>query len=334
MIDFKLNYGHKITPIEIKYNLGSDYYANNSKFQKSIISEDTTYYDLGNGKALVNTINYFPMIIEDDYIFGKFAACSSLNEIYSIGYTPISASIITSWSEKNGNNHNYDDILKGANDICEECNIKVTGGYTISSDELFFGLSVNGIVDIASIDFRKDMFTGNDIYITKPLGIDSALLSAKLNKTELDQDLYKYITIPNHIGALLADKKYARRMTNLSSLGLIGHIINSCNQFKCSAEISLDKIPIFKNTTKNIEQRIFPKESTENWRHYKKYTNLEDSILATIISTPIMCGGIMLSIDNTKNKEFEDFCAQNNTEAYKIGSVKALKKQGKFIEFK
>ncbi|MCT4615216.1 MAG: selenide, water dikinase SelD [Marinifilaceae bacterium] len=331
--DLSVGYGIKFTMDDMENRLRKNYFNENDKYHRSVMSDNTAYYDLGNGQALTNAISYFPMLMKDFYNYGKFAACASLNEVYASGYKPISASIIAGWPQGKYTKQESNLIIKGANEVCESVGIKLIGGYNVKSDDLFFGLSVNGIIDIASIKCNKDIVMDNDIYLTKPLGFEIALLAMADNEDNFKkgEGLLDYMTIPNTIGAKLSKQPYVNGMTNLSCFGLLGHLTQVAKYHNMCCEIYYQNIPKVNHLDEFIDKGFIPKETIDNWNFYKKYTNTLGKKQAIVVSDPVNSGGILMAVDRKHSKDFEQFCKDNNTEAYKIGRVKPKDKENIYV---
>ena len=48
-------------------------------------SDDAAVYKLTDDLAIVQTLDFFPPMVEDPYIFGQIAAANALSDIYAMG---------------------------------------------------------------------------------------------------------------------------------------------------------------------------------------------------------------------------------------------------------
>ncbi|MCT4615215.1 MAG: selenide, water dikinase SelD [Marinifilaceae bacterium] len=333
--NLNIGYGTKITIKSLEEKLRKSYFSEDDRYHRSAMSDNAAYYDLGNGYGLVNTVSYFPMLMKDFYNYGKFAACSSLNELFATGYKPISASIIAGWPVGKYSMEDSRKIIKGASEICDEAGIKLTGGYNVKSESLFFGLSVNGIVELDKIRSDKNVVLGCDIYTTKPLGIEIALLASTEDQyLDKGSKMYEYITKPNKIGAELATKSYVHGMTNLSCFGLLGHLAEVAKLHDVCNEIYYHNLPKVEHLDEFIDNGFIPQETLRNWNHYKQYTNSLGMKQALVVSDPINCGGLLLAVESKYSQEFTEFCRENDTEIHKIGRVKPIEKENIYVDIK
>ena len=54
-------------------------------------SDDACVYRVSDDVALINSIDFFPPIVDDPYMFGQIAAANSLSDIYAMGGEPKTA---------------------------------------------------------------------------------------------------------------------------------------------------------------------------------------------------------------------------------------------------
>ncbi|MCT4615214.1 MAG: selenide, water dikinase SelD [Marinifilaceae bacterium] len=312
----------------------NNYFGDDNRYQRSVMTDNTTYFDLGNGQGLINSVSYLPLLIDNLYYFGQFVACMSLNELYASGFTPISASIIAGWPEEGFSHEDAKTLAQGANEVCERVGIKITGGYKVKSDKLFYGLSVNGTVELKEVENNiKKLSTNNDLYLTKPLGIETAVMATSESEyTDENSLLYKHTTQPETIGAKLAYKSYVHGMKKLDSNGLLGSLALVGRVHDMCFEVDSNMLPMVDNYKEYIRDEILPIETLNIWHQYSQYTNVKDEELAKIVSAPSNCGGILMAIDRNHTDEFISFCKENNTEVFKIGRIKETEKKNLFVE--
>ncbi|MCT4615491.1 MAG: selenide, water dikinase SelD [Marinifilaceae bacterium] len=332
--NLRVGYGMNITYKNIEESIAPNYFQNKKDFHKSKISAGTVYYDLGDGRAMVNIVKYFPMSSKEFSLFGKYAATAALNEVYSIGYTPTAATIIGGWPRNKYTQSECHSIIQAAKSVCDSCNVAISSGYYTEASELFFGLSVTGMIDIRVIKSQKDSLIGDDIYITKPVGIEmgvGAVMEDVLSMKEF-KPIIDIITKPDQIGAILSQKEYVHGMTNLSCFGLLGHLVENGKYYNLCSEISYHNLPKIPKIDYCMDKGIIPNSTRENWSYYKNYTNCRGMKQSLVLSDPVSCGGLLLGIDRTASREFEELCKQYNTEAYKIGRIKEMKTSNIYVD--
>ena len=122
------------------------------------------------GKALVQTVDFFTPIVNDPYRFGRIAAANSLSDIYAMGGTPWSTMNIVCFPIKNLPIDVLTEVLRGGKDAVEEAGAVPSGGHSVEDDELKYGLAVSGIVDPDRFASNRGVKPGDELILTKPIG--------------------------------------------------------------------------------------------------------------------------------------------------------------------
>src|SRR4051812_40025566 len=97
-------------------------------------SDDAAVYQLSDDQALVQTLDFFPPIVDDPYAFGSIAAANALSDIYAMGGHPILALNIAAWPE-DLDRAILAAILQGGADKVAEAGAVVAGGHTVTDRE-------------------------------------------------------------------------------------------------------------------------------------------------------------------------------------------------------
>src|SRR5271156_3658402 len=108
-------------------------------------NDDAGVYLLGDGLALVQTVDFFTPIVDDPHTFGAIAAANALSDIYAMGGKPVSALSILAWPGE----QDLDDleaILIGGTQKMREADCTVLGGHSVTDPEIKFGYAVTGTI--------------------------------------------------------------------------------------------------------------------------------------------------------------------------------------------
>src|SRR5271165_6050489 len=160
-------------------------------------SDDAGVYLLGEGLALVQTVDFFTPIVDDPFTFGQIAATNSLSDVYAMGGRPISALSIVGFPDK-GDPDILGEILRGGLDKMAEAKCTVIGGHSIRNDDIQFGYSVTGTIDPQHIWRNVGAQTNDVLLLTKPLGtgvISTALKNDRATKESLDAAIRSMTTL-------------------------------------------------------------------------------------------------------------------------------------------
>jgi hypothetical protein len=108
-------------------------------------ADDAGVYKLTAEIAMVQTVDFFPPIVDDPFTFGGIAAANALSDVYAMGGRPISSLSIVAFPGK-GDMEDLEEILKGGAEKMREAGCSILGGHSIADDEIKFGYAVTGLV--------------------------------------------------------------------------------------------------------------------------------------------------------------------------------------------
>jgi selenide,water dikinase len=298
--------GCKIEPLKLKQILGDYKRGSNSKILVDLSDrDDASIIELNSDLCLIQTLDFFLPIVNDPFDFGKIAAANALSDVYAMGGTPITALSILGWPEQKLPVEFASQILEGAESICNQVGISISGGHTVNTKEPLFGLSVNGTVKKEFIKRKNTCQVGDYLYITKPLGI--GLLSNALQNTILSEEGYsKLLEITcklNTIGTELGRYPNVTAMTDITGFGFLGHLSEMLTA-DYGAEIFLDKIPLIPEAIEIAKLMKYPNSTTSNYNFIKDRTDGLNGIEFLWLCDPQTSGGLLFS--SSKEIELEE----------------------------
>ena len=108
--------------------------------------DDAAAYDLGDGRSVISTTDFFMPIVDDPFEFGRIAATNAISDVYAMGGSPMMAIAIFGWPIDKLGPEVASKVVDGGRAACEEAGIPLAGGHSIDSPEPIFGLAVTGIL--------------------------------------------------------------------------------------------------------------------------------------------------------------------------------------------
>lgn len=293
--------------------------------------DDAAVYDLGDGRAVVTTTDFFMPIVDDPFEFGKIASVNALSDVYAMGGKPLVAIAILGWPVDKISPEIAGVVLDGARSACKEAGIQLAGGHSIDTTEPIFGLAVTGIVNIKNLKKNSSAKEGSSLYLTKPLGVGIIATAQKRGiVSDSDMDLaIKSMTELNSLGAVFGELDYINAMTDVTGFGLLGHLVEMCEGAGFSADIEKSKVPLLPNIESYISQGAIPGGTRRNWKSYgHKVTGVEENDWV-ILADPQTSGGLLVSVDSGREAEFEDICLEAGIPIKPIGTI--TKRQEKIV---
>jgi selenide,water dikinase len=195
-------------------------------------NDDAGIYLLGEGLALVQTVDFFTPIVDDPHLFGQIAAANSLSDVYAMGGRPVSALSIVGFPEK-GDPAILEQIIRGGLSKMNEAKCSVIGGHSIRNEDMLFGYAVTGIINPHRIWRNVGARTGDVLLFTKPMGtgvITTALKKERATSESLAAAVAAMTTLNRDAAAALheIDKIFAgaspiHAVTDVTGFSLLGH---------------------------------------------------------------------------------------------------------------
>ena len=322
--------GCKIEPGKLSALITHAY--SNAEFPALLVgnknNDDAAVWDLGNGSAMVNTVDFFMPVVDDPFDFGRIASANALSDVYAMGAQPVFANAILGWPVNTLDTALAVKVMEGAWEVCREAGIPVAGGHSIDSKEPFFGLSVNGIVEKNSIKKNSTAKAGDLIYLTKKLGVGIINTSIKkgLAQTEHIDEALKSMCRLNKEGALLGKLSGVHAMTDVTGFSLLGHLNEMCEGSALSAELYLKDIPVFDFLAGYLEAGCIPDATYRNWKHYEKnVSGLSDMNAFHVLNDPQTSGGLLIAVDPAASQQIVELLSAG-------GLSNFAKPIGKFLE--
>ena len=316
--------GCKISPKVLKEILGSSY----ANLDSNLLvghesSDDAAVYDLGDGRALISTTDFFMPIVDNPFHFGMIAGSNALSDVYAMGGKPLMAISIFGWPINLLSAEIGAKVIDGGREICSRAGIALAGGHSIDSPEPIFGLSVSGIVEIKNLKKNIGAQPGDTLFLTKPLGI-GILSTAQKKKvvTKSDHNLaVNQMCALNDIGTKLSSIDGINAVTDVTGFGLAGHLLEVCKGSQVSADIYFEKLPLLPNILKYIENNCVPGGTNRNFESYGKYLSELSELEKCIVCDPQTSGGLLASVSQEGLKDFLDLMSSNALDLEPIGKI-------------
>jgi len=235
-------------------------------------NDDAGVYLLGEGLALVQTVDFFTPIVDDPLTFGQIAAANSLSDVYAMGGRPFSALSLAGFPEK-GDPAILEQIIRGGLDKMAEAKCSVIGGHSIRNDDIQFGYSVTGVVNPRQIWRNVGARTNDVLLLTKAIGtgvISTALKKDRAAKSSLDVAIASMAQL-NRVAAdalhELGTKKGSQcvhAVTDVTGFGLLGHAREmalgdpASGIDPVSLEISHANVPLLPGALEAVREGLIP----------------------------------------------------------------------------
>ena len=323
--------GCKVAPAvldEILKDTGENFLSKNLLVGNET-KDDAAVYDLGNGTALISTVDFFTPIVNDAFTYGRIAAANALSDVYAMGGKPFLAIAILGFPTEKIPAAIAQQIIAGGKSICKEAGVSLAGGHTIDSPEPFFGLSVNGIVPVKNLKQNSTAQEGDLLFLTKSIGTGMLATAVKreiLSENEIQQAIDSMCSL-NTFGEELGKHEFVHSLTDVTGFGLLGHLIEMCEGANLSAEINYSKVPLIGGVKDLCAKFVYADNTMRNWKAYEgKVQGIGSESLLTLCD-PQTSGGLLIAVNEKNEKEFLSLATQNNFQLEPIGRFTSSKEK-------
>jgi len=222
--------------------------------------DDAGVYDMGDGTALVQTVDVFTPSVDDPYTFGQVAAANSVSDIYAMGGTPITAVSVLGFPVRKIPDKAMNDILSGGIDKMNEAGVAIIGGHSINDSEIKAGFCVNGTIDSDKIVTNAGARPGDVLVLTKPLGTGIVAFAAQIGRAQAEsvEATARSMTTLNKEASRLMVKFGAHACTDVTGFSLMGHLAEMALSSGVDVEVLWDDIPLFPGVLEYAAAGILP----------------------------------------------------------------------------
>jgi len=315
--------GCKISPKDLEEILKErkDGFTDKNLLVGNESNDDAAVYDIGNGKAIISTTDFFTPIVDDPFLFGKIAAINAMSDVYAMGGKPLMGISILGWPLDKLPKEHASRVIDGAIAACSLAGISLAGGHSVDIPVPIFGLAVTGIVNKENIKRNNTALAGHHIFLTKPLGI--GILSTAAKKGILAPEhlaiSIKVMSELNTAGYEFGKLKGISAMTDVTGFGLLGHLIEMCEGSNISAEIYFNKIPKAEGIDKYIKENAIPGGTYRNLKSFESLVGAFSEYEKIIMADPQTSGGLLIAIGENEIQDFRMSAEKAGTKVYEIG---------------
>ena len=222
--------------------------------------DDAGVYDMGDGTALVQTVDVFTPSVDDPYAFGQVAAANSVSDIYAMGGTPMTAVSVLGFPVRKVPDETMSQILSGGIDKMNEAGVAIIGGHSINDSEIKAGFAVTGTIETDKIVTNAAARPGDVLILTKPLGTGIVAFASQIGRANADsvEATANSMTTLNKKASQLMVKFGAHACTDVTGFSLMGHLAEMALSSGVNVEIIWDDIPLFPGVLEYVAAGILP----------------------------------------------------------------------------
>ena len=264
-------------------------------------SDDASVFRVGDNLGLVQSIDFFPPMVDDPFLFGQIAAANSLSDIYAMGGRPSHAMNLLCIPSCLGVEV-AGQILAGGADKCVEACCAIAGGHTINDDEPKYGLSVSGFVALDRMLANSGARVGDVLLLTKAIG--SGIITTAIKGELIEQDeaaaMFDSMRTLNEAPIRLAEDLELHGCTDITGFGLIGHACEMAEGSGVQIELVSGAVPLFDQVLDMARPGIIPAGAYRNRDYAESGVTVRGGVSRTmqdLLYDPQTSGGLLMAVD-------------------------------------
>ncbi len=261
--------------------------------------DDAAVYQVSDDMAIVQTLDFFPPMVEDPYIFGQIAATNALSDIYAMGGEVKTAMNIVCFPEKMDLNI-LGEIMRGGSEKVQEAGASLVGGHSIADDSVKYGLSVMGTVNPKNIYANNTGQEGDILILTKPLGVGIICTAGRVGEAsdKAMEDAIRSMTTLNKYAALISRKYDVHACTDVTGFSFLGHLSEMLEK-GISAVVYSNQVPVFKEALDYADEFLLTAAGQRNRNFTGPNVEFQNISFAMeeVLFDPQTSGGLLLAVN-------------------------------------
>lgn len=304
--------------------------------------EDASMIKLGSGKILLQSVDLIKSFINDPWVFAKIATNHCLSDIYAMGCSPHSALAIVGlpFASKEFTRSQLRELMLSCSETLKDQDCTLIGGHSAESEDLTFGLCVNGFIEQERMLTKNGMQRGDILILTNPLGTGTLLAADMRSKASHHniKNALREMAMSNRVASTIFAELGATSCTDITGFGLAGHLTEMLSADNVEVELILENIPALSGSLKALKQKTFSSLHTDNSLASRNIPNRKaftQNLKYELLFDPQTSGGLLASIPY----ELAELCLtrlrdSGYTHASAIGEVSNLNTESPTIILK
>jgi len=260
-------------------------------------ADDAAVYKVSDEIAVVQTVDFFPPMVEDPYLFGKIAATNALSDVYAMGGEVKTAMNIVCFPQSWDINM-LGEILRGGSEMVIEAGGVLVGGHSINDVDVKYGLSVMGLVHPDKIYANNGGHPGDKLIITKRLGVGIISTAHRVDEATdaaMDKAIESMTTL-NKYAAQCCKKYDIHGCTDITGFGFLGHLHEMVDG-KLTCKVYADRLPVFPEALEYADEFLLTAVAQQNRNHVGRHVRFDPDIsfaMQEVMYDPQSSGGLLI----------------------------------------
>jgi selenide,water dikinase len=289
------------------------------------VSDDAAVYKINDEVAIIQTLDFFPPVVDDPYDYGAIAAANAMSDVYAMGGEVVLALNICGFPPDLPLKI-IAEILRGGAEKVAEAGGVLAGGHTLDDKEPKYGLAVMGLIHPDRVLTKADARPGDALILTKPLGvgiITTALKGQVADPAHVDAAVETMKKL-NRDAARLIQQVGVHACTDVTGFALLGHGYEMAEKSGVRLRFYVDKLPFLDGAKQYAEDWLFPGGSCRNQQCYEQWVDFTPGIseeMQILLFTPETSGGLLVAVPQERLEMLTALFADEGHPCWVVGEI-------------
>jgi len=262
--------------------------------------DDAAVYKLNDDLAIIQTLDFFPPIVDDPFTYGEIAVANSLSDVYAMGGKPLLGLNIVGFPV-NLSKDILGEILKGGASKAGEADVIIVGGHTVDDKEPKYGLSVTGVVKPGCQITNAGCKPGDVLVLTKPLGTGIITTAGKQQsvKSDVIREAVRVMNMLNRDASEAMVETGVNACSDITGFGLLGHLRSMIYGSDVGAVINVSTVPVIDGVWDLLDKGIAPGGTRRNLSSVEDITDWHSDVNEStklLLADAQTSGGLLISV--------------------------------------
>jgi selenide,water dikinase len=264
------------------------------------LADDAGVFRLRDDLALVQTLDFFTPIVDDPFDYGRIAALNSINDVWAMGGTPLTALAITCFPKKGVDFSILGEIMRGGLDVLTRNGVALLGGHSVDNEQIMFGYSVTGVIDPRKVATNAGARPGDAIILTKPIGTGVISTGIKFAKTSAEVAAASIATMltSGKDAAAAMNEFGVRGATDVTGYALLGHAWELAHASRVTIEIESARVPLIEGALELVAAGMLTSGDKSNREYVGEDVQIADRVkeqIRSLLFDPQTAGGLLIA---------------------------------------
>jgi selenide,water dikinase len=291
-------------------------------------ADDAGVYRLRDDLALVQTLDFFTPIVDDPFDYGRIAALNSINDVWAMAGTPLTAMAITCFPKKGVDPAILTEIMRGGLETLNKYGVTLVGGHSVDNEQIMFGYSVTGVIDPNKVARNSGARPGDVLILTKPIGtgvISTGIKKGAASAAAVKGSVETMLT-PGNFAAEAMREFGVRGATDVTGFSVLGHAWEMACASKVTIEIDAQSVPLLEGALELAAVGMLTGADKTNREYVGSNVQIAetvDSNLLRLLFDPQTAGGMLIAYPGSDAEKLLSRLRENYPQTAVIGQVSA-----------